>query len=590
MATSESGPRTLTQMLREWDDDSLTRLLHARPELAFPTPAAFSELAARATTRHAVRDALDRLNAVELAVAHAASVLDAPFTTTDIVSWFGANPGSDEEAAVEGAVVRLRSYALLWGSDAALRPVRVLVNAMEAMDEASTGDDDTRLTSLAPPDFATASRQRATLVDNAAAGSAFEFVRQLEVLVEHSDHQPIRMTRAGRLAARDVRALGQLLDVEPAFAQSLLEFAHAAGFVGFSAHGADEVVIPTERFDEWRTDDVGSQWRALADTWLGRDLGGGPPELKALLIAAYGDPPDGRVLSVDDLRAWLRWHRPRRLAVWSRAVPGFVTQAGTVGLTGLGALASFALEPDAGSLAALLPDRVDHVLLQADLTAIAPGPLRPDVAADFAALADVESRGGATVFRFSRESLAQAMSLGWSADDIVETLRTRSRTPVPQPLEYLIRDFERDPTSRGAPTFGLRPQVGSRAGHRLPRRAGQTLPEDLTPGDRLDDAFADEIVRTLRTNDADDADGADYGNYSESLGGAPLDTMREAIETQETIWLGYVDRVGTRREQTAHLTSVDDGLVRGRDASGEPVAIPVSRILAAHIIRSSALR
>ena len=57
---------------------------------------------------------------------------------------------------------------------------------------------------------------------------------------------------------------------------------------------------------------------------------------------------------------------------------------------------------DAAVLAAVLPEPLDHILIQADLTAVAPGPLRPDIARELAVLADVESRGGATVHRFTR--------------------------------------------------------------------------------------------------------------------------------------------------------------------------------------------
>ncbi|MCZ9337956.1 helicase-associated domain-containing protein, partial [Streptomyces sp. TRM76130] len=52
-------------------------------------------------------------------------------------------------------------------------------------------------------------------------------------------------------------------------------------------------------------------------------------------------------------------------------------------------------------LAPLLPEPLDHVLLQADLTAVAPGPLQRPLAELLDAVADVESKGGATVYRFT---------------------------------------------------------------------------------------------------------------------------------------------------------------------------------------------
>jgi hypothetical protein len=57
--------------------------------------------------------------------------------------------------------------------------------------------------------------------------------------------------------------------------------------------------------------------------------------------------------------------------------------------------------------------------------------------------ADIESTGGATVFRFSDTSIRRALDAGRSAADLHALLAARSRTPVPQPLSYLIDDVAR---------------------------------------------------------------------------------------------------------------------------------------------------
>ncbi|MQS39812.1 helicase-associated domain-containing protein [Streptomyces katsurahamanus] len=97
----------------------------------------------------------------------------------------------------------------------------------------------------------------------------------------------------------------------------------------------------------------------------------------------------------------------------------------------------------ARTLAPLLPEPVDHVLLQADLTAVAPGPLRRPLAETLAVVADVESKGGATVYRFTPGSVRRALDAGRSASDLHAFLAAHSRTPVPQPLSYLIDDMAR---------------------------------------------------------------------------------------------------------------------------------------------------
>ncbi|MGP4044254.1 helicase-associated domain-containing protein [Streptomyces sp. 2A115] len=94
-------------------------------------------------------------------------------------------------------------------------------------------------------------------------------------------------------------------------------------------------------------------------------------------------------------------------------------------------------------LAPLLPEPLDHVLLQADLTAVAPGPLERPLADTLGVLADVESKGGATVYRFTPGSVRRALDAGRSASDLHAFLAAHSRTPVPQPLTYLIDDVAR---------------------------------------------------------------------------------------------------------------------------------------------------
>ena len=58
-------------------------------------------------------------------------------------------------------------------------------------------------------------------------------------------------------------------------------------------------------------------------------------------------------------------------------------------------------------------------------------------------LADVESKGGATVYRFTPGSVRRALDAGRPPSDLHAFLATHSRTPVPQPLSYLVDDVAR---------------------------------------------------------------------------------------------------------------------------------------------------
>ncbi|MEW2437197.1 helicase C-terminal domain-containing protein [Streptomyces caniferus] len=171
--------------------------------------------------------------------------------------------------------------------------------------------------------------------------------------------------------------------------------------------------------------------------------------------AAAATPPPGSAgaapAPADDLRS--------RLAQWTLA------EAELLGVTGRGALSAHgralidttaettaapspadtgaAATRAAALLAPLLPEPVDHVLLQADLTAVAPGPLHRPLAEALGVLADIESKGGATVYRFTPASVRRALDAGRSAAELQEFLTAHSRTPVPQPLAYLIDDVAR---------------------------------------------------------------------------------------------------------------------------------------------------
>ena len=80
------------------------------------------------------------------------------------------------------------------------------------------------------------------------------------------------------------------------------------------------------------------------------------------------------------------------------------------------------------------------MLVQADHTIVAPGPLVGHLAAALEAFTEVESTGGATVYRISVASVQRGLEGGASAEEMLDLLRRSSLTEVPQPVEYLIND------------------------------------------------------------------------------------------------------------------------------------------------------
>lgn len=312
------------------------------------------------------------------------------------------------------------------------------------------------------------------LVDRMAAGEAFTLVRGVEELLEFWSVAAPGVLRSGGLGVRDLRRAAEELD-EPEWVAALYaELAHAAGLLAVS-ETVDGEWLPTVAYDLWRGRELPDRWAGLARTWLAttrvpglvgerddRDraynaLGdgldrGGAPETRHRVLRALADAPPGTAAGPDEVRALLDWWQPRRRGRFrDLMVDTVLREAERLGLTGRGALAGYAralldgaAEPEVrDALAEVLPEPVDHVLLQADLTAVAPGPLTQDLARELALAADVESTGGATVYRFSETSVRRALDAGRSAEELTAFLERHSRTPVPQPLRYLIADVAR---------------------------------------------------------------------------------------------------------------------------------------------------
>jgi hypothetical protein len=284
----------------------------------------------------------------------------------------------------------------------------------------------------------------------------------------------------------------------------------------------------------------------------------------------------------------------------------------------------------------MLPEPVDHILLQADLTAVAPGPLETSLARRLGLAADVESRGGATVYRFTPASVRRAMDLGWSAVELHAFVAEVSRTPVPQPLSYLIDDTARTfgvvrvglaeaylraddeqalievlhhPAAaslglrRLAPTVlisttplavllprlreaGIAPVVEAADGSvhvarpdaqraRTPRRAaeGAAVAREA--------ARASAVVAAVRAGDTvAAARPAGVGATTLDPGGA-LAELSEAIDADAAVVIGYVDNHGVRADRVIRPLSVEGGQLRAYDVRSD-----AERLFAVHRISS----
>ncbi|MBB4986214.1 helicase C-terminal domain-containing protein [Streptomyces nymphaeiformis] len=424
---------------------------------------------------------------------------------------------------------------------------------------------------------------------------------------------------------------------------------------------------------------------------LGPDLDRAPaPEVRHRVLELLATLPPGAAADPGTLFARMRWERPLRgaaqaapprapqtasggpddstdpasdasLDLRSRLARWTLAEAELLGLTGRGALAgparallnlplaeaatpadhggrvelSVAAGRAATLLAPLLPEAVDHVLLQADLTAVAPGPLRRPLADALAVLADVESKGGATVYRFTPGSVRRALDSGRSASDLHDFLTAHSRTPVPQPLAYLIDDVARkhghlrigaasayvrcdddtvlgeiladrrsaalglrrlaptvlaaqtDPASLldGLRAMGYAPAAESAEGDVLVTRAdayrtpARTAPVPVPDGPPAPDTtLLGAAVKAIRAGDRaatavrkEPAAPATTGGLPRTSAAETLATVQAAALTGSAVWIGYVNAEGAASQRVIAPVRVEGGFVTGYDHTADEV-------------------
>lgn len=318
-------------------------------------------------------------------------------------------------------------------------------------------------------------------VDLAAAGQAHAALGRVEELLKEWQRAAPAVLRAGGLGVRDLTRTAAALDVPEGEAAFWVELAYAAGLLASDGE-TDERYAPTPAYDTWREQRDHQRWARLLAAWLpatrvpglagGKDGKGRPlsalgpgldrspaPGIRLRVLRLLAALPSGAAPDTQTLAARLRWQRPLRASATLREqlFTATLAEAELLGVTGRGALASqvrelvegpraeqqTAVEQAADLLAPLLPEPLDHVLLQADLTAVAPGPLQRPLAETLEVLADIESKGGATVYRFTSASVRRALDAGRNPAELHAFLAAHSRTPVPQPLSYLIDDVAR---------------------------------------------------------------------------------------------------------------------------------------------------
>ena len=441
-----------------WGSDQALHLVRPAREAFEPYPGGLAPPSARPLSEPRVADALARCSAPARAVLNR-------------LRWHpsGAVRNADRTVPAAGArspIDELLALELIRPADS-----ETVIIPREVAWLLRDGRFTAEPVPTAPPPVAVEPRDTGR-IDRAAAGAIVELLADLELVVQTLEATPHRLLRTGGLGARDVLALARRLGNGTEYATFLLECAAAAGLV--AAEGT-MALLPTREYDHWVRRSTPKRWRRIAEAWAYADrlftrssLAGahalgpeadvaGVAALRSTVLQLLAEAGPGGAPDRDQIAAAAAWHRPRlrrpllgqppldaeRLVGWTWR------EAGWLGLVSGDAVSSFARalidtrDPLPAALTELFPAPLEMILIQADLTAVAAGPLAYEIAQDLRRLADQESRGAGGVYRFSADSLRRAYDAGWSAGEISVWLERHSATGVPQALRYLVEDVSR---------------------------------------------------------------------------------------------------------------------------------------------------
>lgn len=653
-----SRPRSLADDLRRRDDVGLAKLLRGRPDLVHPAPSDITALATRATTGPSVVRCLDGLDGLRLHVLRCAAESPDPQDAVGIVATAvrslartPSGPAGDDARALDAcrtALDDLIALGLIWGDPDAL-------SAVTSARDLVAG--------VAPPPWPLpepigSGRVPQADADARAAGHARSSIDNVRDLLDTWSLAPASVLRTGGLPLREFGTTCRELGLDVVDTALAIEVAHAARLFADDREESPSWV-PTDRYDVWLLAGAARQWADLVLAWLTIPrLPSAATERTQLLnedgdrrvipvfreqvLSVLAELPPGDHLDADDLLGLIAFRHPRRSGdLLHRVVQATLSEAELLGLTSGGCLTSagraLVATHDAASIAAalephLVPD-VDHVIIQADLTIVAPGPLPASAWRDLRLVADVESRGHATVFRASERSIRRALDAGRDASWIHTLLARLSRTPVPQPLTYLVDDGARRHGSvrvgralgylrcdnaetvatilsdrrlrdvgltRIADTVlvsqadvpeliaalrsaGYAPAAESADGTVLVRR-----PEDrrtkavkaprVTMTRRPEGPLIDAVVRGLRAGERTAVAGTSPEMASQSPS-TVVAVLRAALEESRPVWLGYADTNGRISTQVVDPVRLGGGVLVAFDHASETVrTFSVSRV------------
>jgi hypothetical protein len=267
-------------------------------------------------------------------------------------------------------------------------------------------------------------------IDRDCGIHAFEAMQSITELIFSLDQHYVREVSKGSMGLPDVKRLSSHLGKSKEYVKAILELAKVSGVVAIS----EKRFHPTDLADSWIASDPKTRWQLLVNAWLAII---GPSGAKELALQHSQDPAKslselvGSSFPLVNASAQSRIGRVAELAdAIGLSVAGFAASWLSSVLAGKVPAATKALEQR-------LPAQQGRIIVQADLSIIAPGPLASSIEIELRKFTDTENIGLATGYRISPLSLSCGLEEGLTEKQIRALLEKLSGTKLPQPVDYL---------------------------------------------------------------------------------------------------------------------------------------------------------
>jgi len=266
-----------------------------------------------------------------------------------------------------------------------------------------------------------------SLVDPQSGVGAFETVQALTELVIELEQRYVKEVGRGAVGLPELKRLSSHLGRTVEYARSLYALAQMSSLVVLS----EKRWRVGSHYLTWLKSSPTERWLHLAKTWrtlLGEESAAelaGALNLNTAIAETFPLANDGitshmtRLVSLAEL---IGLTSGDHMSSWfSPLMQGDIKTAGEL-------------------LSAQLPKAQNKIIVQADLTIISVGPLPTDTELELRRFVETERIGVASTYRINSLSVTYGLETGLTENSIRELLAKLSDAPLPQPVDYLIRE------------------------------------------------------------------------------------------------------------------------------------------------------